>query len=100
MLLALAISTMVYTTALALASAGVAANNQFLCPTVKGRIEFSAAYADIWISRVMYRIFLSSSFVKERIDSWILHINMWITFLLFPIMESPNHKEVITIGTI
>ena len=68
MLLALAISTIVYTTALALAPAGVAANNQFLRPTVKGRIEFSAAYADIWISRVMYRIFLSSSFVKERID--------------------------------
>ena len=47
MLLALAISTMVYTTALALAPAGVAANNQFLRPTVKGRIEFSVSYEQV-----------------------------------------------------
>ena len=41
MLLALAVSIRLYTTALALAPLGVAANSQFFLPTVKGLIEFS-----------------------------------------------------------
>lgn len=46
--LALAVSTILYTTALALAPRTVVLNSQFLRPTANGRIAFSAQLLESW----------------------------------------------------
>ena len=69
---AFAVSAILYHTALAFAPLTVSMTCQFFFPRQKGRIALSAAYPYISISRVMYRIFLSSSFVKERLNSGVI----------------------------
>lgn len=59
---------MVYTIELAAAPLGLALNNQFRRPTVKGRIAFSDAYPYMKISIFIHRIFLSLSFAKDSIN--------------------------------
>ena len=98
---ALAVSTRLYRTALAFAPLSDSIMTKFFRPRVNGRMACSAYYPNISIIRFMYRIFLSSSFVKVRIKSGLHSVNVWIIFLLFLIMESPFiHKEVISIETI
>jgi hypothetical protein len=76
---AFAVSTILYTAALASAPFGVSANNQFFLPTQNGRILFSASYLYMRISSFMYRIFLSSSFSRNHINLGKIEKKMWIT---------------------
>ena len=69
-------------------------------PTQNGRMDRSARYPNMRITCFMFRIFLSLSFAKECVKAVFLRTNMWITFLLFTIMKSPNYRDVIFIETI
>jgi hypothetical protein len=57
------------TAILALTPSVVSLKSQALRPKTTGRMLFSLNYSNIRIKRFMQRIFLSSSFVKERINT-------------------------------
>ena len=66
---AFALSAMLYAVALACAPLIVLIRTQFFLPMQNGLIARSLAYPYISISQFILRIFLSSSFVKVRINS-------------------------------